>query len=582
MEVVPMISSYQSQVYMRARETGCTQVQSATIAGLSERSGRRIEAGEHQPKAGMERDWRTRIDPLAEVWDSELEPMLRREPRLEPRTLFDYLVGKYPGQYESVLRTVQRRVASWKALYGDPKEVMFELRHEPGEMGLSDFTELKGITITIGGKPFEHIFYHYRLAYSGWQYVEIIQGGESFIGLSQGLQNALSACGGVPKLHRTDSLSAAYRNMAGKRHKPLTRLYDELCDHYRMQPTRNNTGVAHENGSIESPHGHFKRRLLQQLYLRGSFEFDSVTAYGAFINTVVEALNARCSQKFAAEQQHLQPLPAYRVADYEELSVRVSCHSAIEVRCILYSVPARLIGTQLTIHLYHDRLVGYLGRTEVVSLTRIRAENPAKSRRARCIDYRHIIDALRCKPRAFLYCTWQQEILPTDQWRTLWQQMGTQFDPDTAARVMVEALYIAATQDKETAVVEYLQAHLHQQTLTLTGLQRDFQLLKAATLPVPNVQQHELSPYDQLLNTADEPTTPAALREPQPTPQTTAIVPYAYPVADPGVQSHPGAVVLQPILAGTVRVGGQSPLPGASATGTGRSPTAQRKKFYQL
>jgi hypothetical protein len=254
--------------------------------------------------------------------------------------------------------------------------------------------------------------------------------------------------------------------------------------------------------------------LLQQLYLRGSFEFESVATYGAFIHTVVAALNARCTEKFAAEQQHLQPLPAYRVADYEELSVRVSCHSAIEVRCILYSVPARLIGTQLTIHLYHDRLVGYLGRTEVVTLTRIRASEPAKTRRARCIDYRHIIAGLRCKPRAFLYCTWQQEILPTDQWRSLWQQMGTQFDPDTAARVMVEALYVAATQDKETAVAEYLQAHLHQQTLTLASLQRDFHLLKAAALPAPNIQQHELSPYDQLLNSADEPTTPAALREP--------------------------------------------------------------------
>ena len=577
-----MISSYQSQVYMRARETGCTQVQSATIAGFSERSGRRIEAGEHQPQADSPREWRTRVDPLAEVWDSELEPMLRREPRLEPRTLFDYLVGKYPGQYESVLRTLQRRVQAWKAIYGAPKEVMFELRHEPGEMGLSDFTELKGITITIGGKPFEHILYHYRLAYSGWQYVEIIQGGESFIGLSQGLQNALRTCGGVPKLHRTDSLSAAYRNMAGKRRKPLTRLYDELCDHYRMQPTRNNTGIAHENGSIESPHGHFKRRLLQQLYLRGSFEFDCVATYAQLIHQVVETLNARCTSKFADEQQHLQPLPTHRVADYEELSVRVSCHSAIEVRCILYSVPARLIGTQLTIHLYHDRLVGYLGRTEVVRLARIRATEPAKSRRARCIDYRHIIAGLKRKPRAFLYCTWQQEILPTDQWRALWQQMGTQFDPDTAAKVMVEALYIAATQDKETAVAEYLQAHLHQQTLTLTGLQRDFQLLKAATLPTLNVQQHELSPYDQLLNTTNEPTAPAALPESQPTPQTTAIVPYAHPVADPGVQSNPGAVVLQPILAGALRVGGQSPLPGAPTTGTGRSPTAERKKFYQL
>ena len=67
------------------------------------------------------------------------------------------------------------------------------------------------------------LIYHYRLAYSGWQYAQIIQGGASFIALAEGLQNALTACGGVPKQHRTDSLSAAYRNLGGNR--SLTRLY---------------------------------------------------------------------------------------------------------------------------------------------------------------------------------------------------------------------------------------------------------------------------------------------------------------------------------------------------------------------
>jgi len=46
-------------------------------------------------------------------------------------------------------------------------------------MGLSDFTQLKQVEITIAGKPFAHLLYHYRLAYSGWQYVQVVQGGES-------------------------------------------------------------------------------------------------------------------------------------------------------------------------------------------------------------------------------------------------------------------------------------------------------------------------------------------------------------------------------------------------------------------
>ena len=88
---------------------------------------------------------------------------------------------------------------------------MFKQEHLPGEMGLSDFTEFKKAVITIKGKPFEHLLYHYRLAYSGWQYVQIVQGGESFVALSEGLQNALWRSGGSPKIHRTDSLSLEFR-----------------------------------------------------------------------------------------------------------------------------------------------------------------------------------------------------------------------------------------------------------------------------------------------------------------------------------------------------------------------------------
>ena len=424
---------------MNARNAGSSQQESATIAGFSQRSAQRIEAGAHRPKRGGQRDWRTRSDPLAEIWANELEPMLRKEPRLQPTTLFEHLQEQYPGKYPNVLRTLQRRVKEWKALHGDGGEVMFELRHDPGVMGISDFTKLKKVQITIAGAPFEHLLYHYRLTYSGWQYAQIIEGGESFIALSEGLQNALFASGGAPQQHRSDSLSAAYRN-SGKTRSSLTRLYEELCDHYRMQPTRNNKGIAHENGAIESPHGHLKNRMCQGLYLRESTDFATVEAYQQFIAAVVDKFNERCEPKFSQEQPYLQRLPKYRVADYEVVSARVSSRSTIDVRRILYTVPSRLIGQQLQLHLYHNRIEGYLGNHLVVELPRIRVKGK-DTRRGRCINYRHVIEGLRRKPRAFIYCTWRDELLPNDFYRQLWVHMADEFERDTAAVLMVEALY---------------------------------------------------------------------------------------------------------------------------------------------
>jgi hypothetical protein len=75
----------------------------------------------------------------------------------------------------------------------------------------------------------------------------------------------------VPVEHRSDSLSAAFRNLDDDARVDQTRRYEALCAHYEMTPTRNNTGVAHENGAVESQHGHLKRGVTQALLLRGRF-----------------------------------------------------------------------------------------------------------------------------------------------------------------------------------------------------------------------------------------------------------------------------------------------------------------------
>lgn len=563
---------------MESKDKGLSQRTSSAKAGISERTARRIESGKHRPNRGRPRNWKTRQDPLNGLWEKELKPMLEGEPRLEATTLFEALQERYPGEYDDKLRTVQRRVSQWKASQGKPKEVMFKLRHEPGEMGLSDFTQLKGVCITIGGKGFQHKLYHYRLAYSGWQYVQVIQGGESFIGLSQGLQNALHASGGAPKTHRTDSLSAAYRNTGG-RNPQLTQLYGSVCDHYRMRATRNSPGIAHQNGAIESPHGYFKRRLCQALYRRGSFDFESVEQYQGVIEQVISKLNGKCQKKFEIEQSHLQSLPRYRTPDDEVRSAKVSVHSTINVRCIVYTVPSRLIGQRLTLHLYHDRIVGFLGITEVVSLNRVHVHGSAKLRRARSIDYRHVAESLRRKPRAFLYCQWQSDLLPNEQWQSLWNRLKNTVEPDQAARLITEALYLAATQDKEAEVADYLDAQLQQASLNVAGLQRAFDTtLTVEQCPTIHSVQHDLSGYDQLLSQP----TGGALSDPDEHPQTAQTQTLSRPVANPRTASHPRTLVLRsvPVGFGSGRSGStrtKSHLPCPS-----RSAAALRKVLDQL
>jgi hypothetical protein len=100
--------------------------------------------------------------------------------------------------------------------------------HPPGRMGLSDFTDMDVLGITIAGEPFEHRLYHFRLPFSGFEHAHVVLGGESFVALTEGLRNALWTLGGVPEQHRSDSLSAAFCNLDRDAQVDLTRRYEEL------------------------------------------------------------------------------------------------------------------------------------------------------------------------------------------------------------------------------------------------------------------------------------------------------------------------------------------------------------------
>ena len=209
-----------------------------------------------------------------------------------------------------MLRTLQRHVRQWRALEGPPKEVFFPQDHAPGHRGLSDFTAMGELRVTIAGAPFVHMLYHFVLAFSRWEHVEVVEGGESFEALSKGLQNALWQAGGAPQEHRTDSLSAAFKNLAEE--EDFTVRYTALLDHYGMAGTRNNRGVSHENGSVESSHRYLKEAIEQALLLRGHRDFDDRAAYEGFVREVVMRRNRRNAAAFRIEREQLQDLPARR------------------------------------------------------------------------------------------------------------------------------------------------------------------------------------------------------------------------------------------------------------------------------
>jgi hypothetical protein len=153
---------------------------------------------------------------------------------------------------------------------GPDREVIFPPGTSAGPHGVVGLHRGHRSRVIVAGQLFDCRLYHFRLPFSGFEHAHVVLGGESFVALAEGLQNALWSLGGVPEQHRSDSLSAAFRNLGADAKEDLTTCYEAFCGHYGITPTRNNPGVSHENGSIESAHGHLKRVLADALLLRAS------------------------------------------------------------------------------------------------------------------------------------------------------------------------------------------------------------------------------------------------------------------------------------------------------------------------
>jgi hypothetical protein len=226
----------------------------AARVGFSERTGRRIDADPRLPSQRKPERGRTVPDPLVAVWGTVLLPILERDPAVQAVTLLRHLQTADPDAFpdDRVRRTLERRVRDWRALHGPARDVIFRQTPEPGHMALSDFTDGAelGVTNRRCAVPAPALPLRAGLQRLGARRRRPRR--RELHALAESLRNALWTLGGVPGEHRSDSLSAAYRNLDAEAAHDVTRRYDEFCAHSDMAASRCNPGEAHENGAVES------------------------------------------------------------------------------------------------------------------------------------------------------------------------------------------------------------------------------------------------------------------------------------------------------------------------------------------
>ena len=82
------ITDQQVRLYMNHHQHH-PQKLAAAKSGMSERTARRVEHEAGLPSQQPRRYWRSRPEPFADVWESEVVPLLRAAPKLKAIILLD-------------------------------------------------------------------------------------------------------------------------------------------------------------------------------------------------------------------------------------------------------------------------------------------------------------------------------------------------------------------------------------------------------------------------------------------------------------------------------------------------------------
>lgn len=324
----------------------------------------------------------------------EADQSAPRKQRHTGRRIWQRLRDEYGASVaEPTVRAYAGRVRG--ELRSRLREVTIPQVHLPGAEAECDFGDC---AVDLDGVRTRLFLFHLRLSASGRAFhrAYATQAQEAFL---EGHVAALAHCGGVPGRIRYDNLKpAVVRVLTGRTRQEHDR-FVALRSHYGFDAffCRPGPAGAHEKGGVEGEVGRFRRTHLVPVPQVASLaDFNALLAE-ADRRDDLRRISGRVltvGEAFAAEADHLQPLPAEPFDAARLLSVRVDTKARICVRQCWYSVPARLAGRRLSVRLGASQLAVLEGGTVVACHER------AVHRGAEVLALDHYLEVLSRKPGA--------------------------------------------------------------------------------------------------------------------------------------------------------------------------------------
>lgn len=86
----------------------------ATKAGFSQATGYRLQADPTLPSQKKTPRSRRRSDPLGDIFETDVLPLLKSAPGLRPVAIFEELQRRHADLRPGIRRTLERRIRAWR------------------------------------------------------------------------------------------------------------------------------------------------------------------------------------------------------------------------------------------------------------------------------------------------------------------------------------------------------------------------------------------------------------------------------------------------------------------------------------
>ena len=329
----------QVDLYGRVRHSvlieGISQREAARIFGIDPRTVAKMLAFSVPPGyRRRQRVCRPKLDAFTGIIDQILEAdkLVPKKQRHTSKRVFERLrddhnfIGGITIVKDYIFTAKQRQ-----------QEMFIPLTHPPGH-AQADFGEALAV---IGGVEQKIHFLVMDLPHSDACFLKAYPA-ETTEAFCDAHVAAFAFFGGVPVSILYDNTRIAVARILGDGTRKRTRAFSELVSHYLFEDRFGRPGKGNDKGKVEGMVGYTRRNFMVPKPRFASFDDLNAHLAGRCCKRMDDKLRGHkgtIGERFEADAERLQPLPAVPYDACDKQSVRVSSLSLVRYRSNDYSVP---------------------------------------------------------------------------------------------------------------------------------------------------------------------------------------------------------------------------------------------------